>query len=113
MDPLNFAKQAGMAAAEKKATRIIVLDLHGKSDLCHAKMICSASNDVQTRAIADAIESHCFKVAGVKPVMVEGKQNGHWIVLDYGFVIVHIFFDYLRDYYALEQLWPGAKFINL
>ena len=48
----------------------------------------------------------------MKPVNSEGKQGGHWIALDYDFAMVHVFFDYVRDYYALEELWPKGKIIR-
>lgn len=109
MNPIDIAKEAAFAASDKKATRPILLDLRGVSDMCDYQFICSGDNERQTRAIADAIEARCREVGGVRPVAIEGKQSGNWILLDYGSTIVHIFFSYLRDYYALEQLWPKAK----
>jgi ribosome-associated protein len=113
MTPLEIAKEAITAAADKKAVRPVLLDLKGVSDLCEYQFICSGENERQTRAIADAIEDRCKKIGGIRPIAIEGKQSGNWILLDYGSTIVHIFFSYLRDYYALEQLWPKAKFVNV
>lgn len=113
MSPLDIAKAAIFAATEKKAIRPVLLDLRGVSELCDFQVILSGDNERHTRAIADAIEEHCRKLGGVRPVAVEGKQSGNWILLDYGSTLVHIFFNYFRDYYALEQLWPDAKFVPL
>lgn len=111
MTPLDIAKEAAAAAADKKAVRPILLDLRGVSDLCDFQFICSGDNERQTRAIADAIEDRCKKLGGFRPAAIEGKQTGNWILLDYGSTLVHVFFGPLRDYYALESLWPKAKFL--
>ncbi len=112
MTPMDIAKEAAAAAADKKAVRPVLLDLRGVSDLCDYQFICSGENERQTRAIAEAIEARCRQVGGIRPVAIEGKQSGNWILLDYGSTLVHIFYNYLRDYYALEQLWPKAKFVQ-
>lgn len=111
MTPLEIAKEAIAAAADRKAVRPVLLDLKGVSDLCEYQFICSGENERQTRAIADAIEERCKKVGGIRPIAIEGKQSGNWILLDYGSTLIHIFYNYIRDYYALEQLWPKAKFL--
>lgn len=113
MTPIEIAQQAAFAATDKKSTRNILLDLRGTSDMCDYQFICSGDNERQTRAIADAIEARCREVGGIRPIAIEGKQSGNWILLDYGSTIVHVFYSHLRDYYALEQLWPKAKFIPL
>lgn len=113
MNSAQIAGQAATIASDKKATRIVVMDLNGKSDICDHMMVCSGSNDRQTRAIAQAIEENLKIKFGVSPLAIEGKQNGHWILMDYGNTLVHIFFDYLRDYYAIENLWPDAKFLQV
>ncbi len=112
MTPFDIAKEAMNAAADKKAVRPVLLDLRGVSELCDFQFICSGENERQTRAIADAIEERCRKLGGVRPVVIEGKQTGNWILLDYGSTLIHIFYNYLRDYYALESLWPKAKLLN-
>lgn len=113
MNALEVAKNAALGAHEKKAARIVVQDLKGSSDMCEYQVICSAENDRQTKAIAQAIEDRCLQMFGTKPIAIEGKQSGHWILLDYGNVLIHIFFSQIRDYYALETMWPNAKQIDL
>lgn len=111
MNPLDIAKAAAAVAADKKATRPVLIDLRGVSEICDFQFVCSGDNDRHTRAIADAIEEHCKKEAGIRPFAVEGKQSGNWILLDYGSTLVHVFFNEVRDYYAIETLWPKAKVI--
>ena len=112
MNPIDIAKLAATAAADRKAVRPVLLDMQGASDVCDYQFICSGENNRQTQAIADAIHMSC-KSQGVQPVAVEGKQTGNWILMDYGSTVVHVFFDYLRDYYAVEELWPKAKHLKI
>ncbi|MDD9950918.1 MAG: ribosome silencing factor [Zetaproteobacteria bacterium] len=96
------------AAKDKKAERVVVLDLQGKSDICDYQLICSAATDRQTKAIASHIDKVCRADLKLTPASIEGVQTGHWILLDYGSLMVHVFMGPMRDYYALESLWPGA-----
>ncbi|MEZ4743607.1 MAG: ribosome silencing factor [Bdellovibrionota bacterium] len=113
MNYVDLANFAAKAAASKKAIRMVLMDLRGMSDLCDYQLICSGENARQTLAIAESIERSVRTEFRVKPSAIEGKTNGNWILMDYGPVNIHIFYDYLRDFYALEQLWPKAKFIDL
>jgi ribosome-associated protein len=112
MNSLDIARQAAAAALDKKAGRLVLQDLRGQSDLCDFQLVCSGENDRQTRAIADAIEDQ-LKKAGTRPVAVEGKQTGNWILVDFGSVLIHVFLESLRDFYAIETLFPKAKFVQL
>jgi ribosome-associated protein len=112
MNPLDITKTILNVAQDKKATRIFIQDLTGVSDIADVQFICSGENDRQTRAIAEGIEEVLAKNFNLKPIAIEGKQTGQWVLLDYGTVLVHIFFSPVRDYYALEQLWPKAKILD-
>ncbi len=112
MNSLDIARQAAEAASDKKAQRLVLQDLRGLSDLCEYQLVCSGDNDRQTRAIADAVEERCKKL-GMRPVAIEGKQTGNWILIDFGPILVHVFLEGLRDFYALESLFPKAKFVQL
>lgn len=109
---IELAKHAAAAAGEKKAMRIVCLDLRGFSDICDLQLVCSGENERQTVAIASAIEERLLR-HGVRPAAVEGKQTGNWVLLDYGSLVVHIFLNVYRDYYALETLWPKARIIAI
>jgi len=109
----DIAIEAAKAAVEKKATRLTALDLRGLSDMCDVQFICSGENERQTKAIADSITGHIKQKSGINPLAVEGMQTGSWVLIDYGSVIIHVFMNEYRDYYALESLWPTAKAISL
>lgn len=113
MGPLDIAKVAAQAAADKKATRIVLQDLRGLSDVCQFQLICSGGNERQTQAICQGIEDAMRETHGIKPVVVEGKQSGHWILVDFGSTIIHVFLDSIRDYYAIEGIWAKAKMLNV
>lgn len=70
-------------------------------------VICSGESTTQVKAIAEHIESEFAKQA-VKPLSTEGVRYAHWILLDYGDVIVHVFEEETRAYYELEKLWLDA-----
>jgi ribosome-associated protein len=111
MNSIELGQIAASAVVDKKATKVSLLDVRGLTDLCDCTLVCSADNERQAAAIAEAVEERCRKVAGIKPVAVEGKQIGNWILLDYGSLVIHIFLTSARDYYAFDNLWPKAKVI--
>ncbi len=108
MNSQDLVKLIAAAALEKKATRVIAQNLEGKSSLCDYQIVISGSNERQTQAIATHIEDQLREKKVAKPFAVEGKQTGHWILMDYDGVLVHIFLDSIRDFYAMERLWPNA-----
>jgi ribosome-associated protein len=71
-------------------------------------VICSGNSDRQVKAIARDIEEELEK-QDVSPNHREGLEQGHWVLLDYGDVIVHVFTTAERDYYSLDKLWAGAQ----
>ncbi len=113
MESLDIAKIAALAAHDKKSLRTLLYDLGKHAPMCDYMLVCSGTNEKQTVAIADAIQAEVHTKSGVRPTVVEGKQTGQWIVMDYGSLIVHIFFDYVRDFYAIEKLWPSAATVKL
>lgn len=112
MEPLELVKLIAAAAAEKKATQIVAQKIEGRSSLCDYQIICSGGSERQTQAIASYIDDHLRELKAAKPMAIEGKQTGHWILMDYGSVMIHIFLDSIRDYYALERLWPNAETLH-
>lgn len=100
------------AAAGKKSFDIVVLDVEGLTSVADAFIICSGRSNRQVTAIAESIQQE-LKGQGIRPLSVEGVKEGHWVVLDYGHVIVHVFFDPVRHFYDLEGLWADAKRIDI
>jgi len=96
------------AVSGKKAADITVLDLRGLSSVADIFIICSALSNRQTAAISDFIERY-LKNYGIKPLSIEGRNEGLWVLLDYGEVVIHIFCETVRKFYDLEGLWSDAK----
>ena len=109
-EPLNSKTTAHLivdAAAEKKAENILLLDVHDLTTLADYFVICEGSSERQINAIYDNILDE-LKQAGVRPYHKEGTPQSGWILIDYGYVLVHIFSPERRAYYRLEELWQEA-----
>ena len=101
------ASRAAEFALSKKAENVISMKLKGLTSTCDYFVIATGTNDVQVKAIADAIDEG-LKSVGEKPWHVEGYEGRRWILLDYVDVVVHVFNEEARDYYQLERLWGDA-----
>jgi ribosome-associated protein len=99
------------AASEKKAENIVVLDLQDLTSIADAFIICSGRSNRQVNAIADVIVAR-LKKSKIKPLSVEGTREGHWVLLDYGHVVIHVFYEPVRQFFDLEGLWADAKRIT-
>ena len=99
------------AAISKKAFGVVVLDVHDLTSIADAFIICSGRSNRQVTAIAENIRSF-LKEQGKTPLNVEGIREGHWVLLDYGHVIIHVFYDSVRRFYDLEGLWADAERIK-
>jgi ribosome-associated protein len=95
------------AALGKKASRLVMLDVHGLSSITDVVLICSGQSNRQVTAIADHIKVD-LKKQGIRPLSIEGLQEGHWVVMDYGDVIIHVFHEPIRLFYDIEGLWADA-----
>jgi len=99
------------AALGKKAMNLVVLDVRELTSFSDTFIICSGRSHRQVSAIAEHIQVS-LKKHDIKPLSVEGKKEGHWVLLDYGHVIIHVFFEPVRAFYDLEGLWIDAKRIT-
>ena len=108
--PLELARRIVELAEDKKAADIVLLDLTGLTTLADYFVICSGGSERQLDAIADGIASS-LRDGRIKPIGREGVAASHWVLLDFGSVIVHIFTPPERDYYGLEKHWAQAKTI--
>lgn len=101
------------AMQEKKAENIVMLDLRETgSSVADFFIICHGTSNVQVNAIASGVERDTRDALKEKPWKKEGLQNAQWIILDYVNVVVHVFYEEMRDYYKLEELWGDAKITN-
>lgn len=100
-------REAVAAAEDRKAVDLKVLHLQRVSDFTDYFLICSGTNERQVQAIADAVEAK-LRSEGSRPLHIEGYNRGQWVLLDYGDLVVHVFQEQTRGFYALERLWADA-----
>lgn len=99
---------AAQAALEKKAENVILLDIGKVSSLTGHFVVATGTSTRQTQAIAEGIRDELRGRRGLRPMGVEGLQQGEWILMDYGDFLVHIFTPEKRGFYDLERLWSNA-----
>ena len=102
-----MALLAREAADAKKAESPVVLDISRLTSVAHYFVVTHGNSDRHVRAIADHI-METFAAKKIKPLHAEGMESGLWVLLDYGALIVHIFYRETRDFYGLERLWGEA-----
>jgi ribosome-associated protein len=95
------------AALDHKAYDLVVLETGRLSSIADYFVICSGRSDTQVQAIADAVMTELGR-EGVRPLSVEGLPHGQWVLIDYGDVVVHVFYVPVREFYDLERLWVRA-----
>ncbi|HEV3227019.1 MAG TPA: ribosome silencing factor [Acidimicrobiales bacterium] len=103
---------AARAASSKKALDPVVLDVGDVLAITDAFVIVSGTNPRQVRTIAEEIEQQIAEAGGPKPLRVEGLDDLHWVLVDYGEFVVHVFLQETRDYYELERLWSDVPRIE-
>lgn len=110
-DVRNKALLCAREAFRFKALDLVLLDVREHSSFSDFFVICSGKSGRQVQGIADNLEGS-LKGRGIKPLGVEGRTEGQWILMDYGDVIIHIFYEPVRYFYDLESLWSDAKRIT-
>lgn len=103
----KVAEIAAHAAADKKATNIVLLDVSEQLVITDVFVIASAANERQVGAIVDEIEEK-LRIDGHKPTRREGAREGRWVLLDYLDVVIHVQHDEERTFYGLERLWKDC-----
>src|SRR5207248_10432811 len=104
------AQRAARAALDRKALDLVVLDVQGVSTVTDYFLVCSGRWTTHLRSITDAIREE-LKQEGIRPLHAEGATESGWVLLDYGDVLMHVFLEDTRAYYALERLWGDAPSI--
>lgn len=108
--PMSGRERAILFAREAsrfKALDLVLLDVSELSSFAEYFIICSGKSSRQVQGVADNVEGS-LKDRRIKPLGVEGRREGHWILMDYGDVIIHIFYEPVRYFYDLESLWADA-----
>lgn len=109
-EPLELARRVVELAEDKKAADIVLLEIGTLTTVADYLVICSGGSERQLDGIADGIVEG-LKAEGLRIIAREGEAASHWVLLDVGSVIVHIFAPPERDFYALERLWSEARTI--
>jgi len=100
-------------ALEKKAVNVRILEVRGISTLTDYLVIASGTSDRQVQAVADSVHLGLKKEHTTLPLGIEGMNEGRWVLLDYGDVMVHVFQEPVREFYDLDGLWSEAAEIDI
>ena len=111
-DSLANAKAAISAALDKKALEPVLIDVYGRASYADFIAVVSGRSDRQVDAIADGV---CESMAalGRRPIGREGARNGRWVLIDFGDVVMHVFYHPLREVFDIESLWIDAPRVKL
>jgi ribosome-associated protein len=112
MNSLDKAIAAAEAALEKKAYDLVVLEVEHLHSIADYFIIATGRSDVQVQAIARGIGER-MDAEDERPIAIEGFNHGHWVVLDYVDVVVHVFFEPVREFYRLENNWTDGHQVML
>jgi len=111
MDFRKLAKLSVAIAYDKQAKDILIIDVRKLTTITDYFVLLSGKSDIHVKTISDAIIMG-IKDLGVKILHIEGESNARWILLDYGGVITHIFYEPIRKFYNLERLWREGKKVS-
>jgi ribosome-associated protein len=103
----NKALRCAQSALDKKAYDLVILEVTALTSIADYFLICTGRSDIQVQSICRNIEEILAK-AGNKPLAIEGFTHGQWILIDFGDVVVHIFYETVRSFYNLEGIWVHA-----
>lgn len=106
LDSRSLARLVAQSAFDLKAFDLQVLDLRKLTSFTDYFIIASGRSDRQVQAICNRIRENLENHS--KPLSLEGFEQGHWILIDYGDVVAHIFYEEVRPFYNLERLWGDA-----
>lgn len=106
---LQLAIAAAREAEDNRGTNVVVLDVREQTNIFDYFVLATGTSNRQLRAISDGIDDVLEKQLRHPRLGREGYEESHWIALDYGSVVVHLFDDAKRDYYRIEELWGNAK----
>jgi ribosome-associated protein len=104
----DLALAAVEAALEKKGLQPTLLDLRREGAYTDYILVVSGRSDRHVQAVADGVELALRDALGRRPLGVEGTRDGQWSLIDYGELVVHVFYHPLREFYDLEGLWSTA-----
>lgn len=109
----NFARHCVQVLFDKKGVNVKAFDLRDTNGFTDFNIIASGTSTRHASSLGESLMKEIKEEFGVYPLSLEGVQEGRWVLLDYGALVVHIFYDYVRQEYRLEELWKAGKDMNL
>jgi ribosome-associated protein len=106
----ELLQMAATAADSKAGEDLVALDVSGPLPLTDVFLLVTGNSERNVVAIADAVED-ALNDAGVRTLRREGKEQGRWVLLDFGDLVVHVFHQEDRQYYSLERLWRDCPVV--
>jgi ribosome-associated protein len=109
---IEVIKIINTALEDKFGKDIVVIDISKISILSEYFVITSGGNSNQVKALADEV-SESLRKEGIKAIKTEGYNDASWILLDFDFVMIHIFIEEVRGFYNLEKVWAEGELIDV
>lgn len=110
---LQLALTAAQVAEAHRGRDVVVLDLRERTPLFDYFVLATGTSGRQLRAMSDEVDRALQQDLRDRRMGIEGYQESRWVLLDYGNVVIHLFDEEMRDFYALEQLWSGVRRVPL
>ena len=104
-----LARKVGHLLSDKKGVDVVILDVRGMTSYADYFVVASGESDRQVSAMAEHVLLQLKTSEGLRPIGHEGLETGQWVLLDFGEVVVHLFFSEMRAHYDLEGLWADAR----
>lgn len=103
-----LAHKVATLVLDRKGSEVVILDVRGIASYADYVVIASGDSDRQVTAMAEHVQTKLKEDDGVAPLGSEGTETGQWVLLDFGDVVTHLFFNEVRAHYDLEGLWADA-----
>jgi ribosome-associated protein len=111
-EPIELAQAIVYVLDQRKAKDIRLLHVGAQTVICDYFIICEGNSNTHLRSLAGEVE-YQLSLCGISPDHIEGYEDGNWILIDLGTVVVHLLSQESRNYYHLEKLWSEAESIDV
>ncbi len=108
----EHARRAAVLCVDNKAQDVVLLDLHGVTDMTDFFIVATGTSDTHVRSVAQKVVDG-MEAAGLKAYHVEGAESGRWVLVDFVDFVVHVFHPAMRSYYQIERLWGDAPAVAI
>jgi ribosome-associated protein len=108
----EHARRAASLCVDNKANDVVLLDLHGVTDMADYFVVATGTSDTHVRSVAQHVVEGMERL-GLKAHHVEGAETGRWVLVDFVDFVVHVFHPTMRSYYQIERLWGDAPVVAI